>query len=101
MINARAETIATRGAFKHAFKKRRCIIPADGFYEWTKAEGQAKKQPWFIHRPDGEPMAFAGLWEVWRTGGQRGRAAVLHDHHRRAQREDGRDPRPDAGDAAP
>jgi putative SOS response-associated peptidase YedK len=69
MINARAETIATSGAFKHAFKKRRCIIPVDGFYEWSKAEGQAKKQPWFIHRPDDEPMAFAGLWEVWRPAG--------------------------------
>jgi len=69
MINARAETIATSGAFKHAFKKRRCIIPADGFYEWTKRAGQQKKQPWFIHRPDDEPIAFAGLWEVWRPEG--------------------------------
>ena len=83
MINARAETVATNGAFKHAFSKRRCIIPVDGFYEWTKREGpaarggapgagaqrQAKKQPWFIHRPDDEPLAFAGLWEVWRPPG--------------------------------
>jgi putative SOS response-associated peptidase YedK len=69
MINARADKVATSGAYKHAFKKRRCIIPVDGFYEWTKREGQTKKQPWFIHRPDDEPLAFAGLWEVWRPEG--------------------------------
>jgi putative SOS response-associated peptidase YedK len=66
MINARSETLASKGAFKPAFKKRRCIVPADGFYEWKKLEGQKKKQPYFIHRPDDEPFAFAGLWEVWR-----------------------------------
>ena len=50
-----------------AFAKRRCIIPADGFYEWKKvARRRRSKQPYFIHRPDGEPFAFAGLWEVWR-----------------------------------
>ena len=66
MINARAETIATSGAFKRPFKQRRCIIPADGFYEWQKRPGQKRKQPYFIHRLDGEPLAFAGLWELWR-----------------------------------
>ena len=66
MINARAETIAEKNAYKHAFKKRRCIIPADGFYEWKKVPGQKAKQPYFIQRADGEPLAFAGLWEVWR-----------------------------------
>lgn len=66
MINARAETLATKGAFKAAFRKRRGIIPADGFYEWHKVPGHKAKQPYFIHRPDGEPYAFAGLWEVWR-----------------------------------
>jgi len=65
MINARSETVAEKSAFRSAFKKKRCIIPADGFYEWTKPEGK-KRQPWFIHRPDGEPYAFAGLWETWR-----------------------------------
>lgn len=69
MINARSETVATSGAFRTAFRKRRCIVPADGFYEWTTRPGQKKKQPWFIHRPDGEPYAFAGLWEVWRPPG--------------------------------
>ena len=66
MINARAETVVEKNAYKHAFKKRRCIIPADGFYEWKKIPGQKAKQPYFIHRTDGEPMAFAGLWEIWR-----------------------------------
>jgi putative SOS response-associated peptidase YedK len=69
MINARAETLAEKNAYKSAFKRRRCLIPADGFYEWRKdpdAPAKAKKQPYFIHRPDGEPYAFAGLWEVWR-----------------------------------
>jgi len=66
MINARAETVAEKNAYKHAFKKRRCIIPADGFYEWKKVPGQKAKQPYFIQRSDGEPLAFAGLWEFWR-----------------------------------
>lgn len=69
MINARAETLGEKSAFKSAFKKRRCLIPADGFYEWRKNATdpkKGKKQPFFIHRPDGEPYAFAGLWEVWR-----------------------------------
>ncbi|MCC6438161.1 MAG: SOS response-associated peptidase [Acidimicrobiales bacterium] len=68
MINARAETVATTNAFRKAFAHRRCIVPADGFYEWTKVPGHKRKQPWYIHRPDGEPYAFAGLWERWRPG---------------------------------
>lgn len=69
MINARAETLAEKNAYKSAFKRRRCLIPADGFYEWRKdpnAPAKAKKQPYFIHSPEGELYAFAGLWEVWR-----------------------------------
>jgi putative SOS response-associated peptidase YedK len=66
MINARAETIATKNAYRRALEKRRCIIPADGFYEWQKVPGQKAKQPMFIHRADGDRFAFAGLWEVWR-----------------------------------
>jgi putative SOS response-associated peptidase YedK len=66
MINARAETLAGKGAFKAAFQRRRCIVPADGFYEWKKVPGQKQKQPFFVHRPDDEPFAFAGLYEVWR-----------------------------------
>jgi len=67
MINARAESIAEKSAYKSAFRKRRCIIPVDGFYEWAVVPGQKKKQPMYIHRPDGELLAFAGLWEVWRS----------------------------------
>lgn len=66
MINARAESLADKSAYRRAFQKRRCIIPADGFFEWKKVSGQKAKQPMFIQRNDGEPMAFAGLWEVWR-----------------------------------
>lgn len=69
MINARAESLAEKNAYKAAFRRRRCLIPADGFYEWQKradAPAKAKKQPFYIHRVDGEPIAFAGLWEVWK-----------------------------------
>ncbi|MGY4689366.1 SOS response-associated peptidase [Salibacterium sp. K-3] len=64
MINARAETVAEKGSFKHAFKKRRCIIPADSFYEWQKVDG--KKQPYRIHLKNQELFGFAGLWEKWK-----------------------------------
>jgi len=63
MINARAETIAEKPSFKNAFKKRRCLIIADGFYEWKGPKGQ--KQPIFITLADKKPFAFAGLWETW------------------------------------
>jgi len=66
MINARSETAATKNAFRRPLRKRRCIIPADGFFEWQKVEGHNKKQPIFITRTDGDPFAFAGLYEVWR-----------------------------------
>jgi putative SOS response-associated peptidase YedK len=49
-----------------SLKKKRCIIPVDGFYEWKATPGEKRKQPYFIHRLDGEPLAFAGLWETWR-----------------------------------
>ena len=69
LINARAEGIAAKPAYRRAFEKRRCLIPADGFYEWRVVPGPTKKkqkQPYFIARQDREPMAFAGLYEVWR-----------------------------------
>ena len=64
MINARCETVATKPAFRAAFKKRRCLVPADGFFEWQKVG--AAKQPYNIGLKDHEPFAFAGLWEWWR-----------------------------------
>ena len=64
LINARAETLATSPAFRVAFAKRRCVIPADGFYEWRR-EGR-RKQPFLIHTADDRPLAFAGLWAPWR-----------------------------------
>ncbi len=67
MINARAETVAEKPSFRSAFKHRRCLIPADGFYEW-QARGTGPKQPYRIGRPDGAPFAFAGLWEAWHGG---------------------------------
>ena len=63
MINARSETVAEKPSFRNAYKKRRCVILADGFYEWRK-EGDAKT-PYFISLADGSPFAFAGLWENW------------------------------------
>jgi len=70
MINARLETVATKPAFRDAFKKRRCLIPADGFYEWYGAKGQ--KQPVFITLPDKKPFVFAGLWEAWQDKAEPG-----------------------------
>ena len=64
MINARAETVASKPAFRAAFAKRRCLIPADGYYEWQTVE-KAKK-PYYIYRTDGGILAFAGIYELWR-----------------------------------
>ncbi len=65
MINARAETVAEKPAFRRAFAKRRCLLPADGYYEWQSQPGAAK-QPIYISRRDGQSLAFAGLYELWR-----------------------------------
>jgi putative SOS response-associated peptidase YedK len=63
LINARGETAAEKPAFKNALKRRRCLFPADGFYEWRR-DGD-RKQPYFVQRKGGGPIAFAGLWETW------------------------------------
>jgi len=64
MINARAETVAEKPAFRAAFRRRRCLVVADGFYEWQKQNGW--KQPFYIRLQGGKPFAFAGLWEFWK-----------------------------------
>lgn len=64
MINARAETLTSKPAFSEAFERRRCLIPADGFYEWETRDG--RRLPWFVRRTDGDPMVFAGIWSSWR-----------------------------------
>jgi putative SOS response-associated peptidase YedK len=64
MINARAETVATKPAFRAAYKARRCLIPAEGFYEWKR--DVAPRRPHYIHKRDGSPMALAGIWETWK-----------------------------------
>lgn len=72
MINARFETVASKPAFKRACAMRRCLLPADGYYEWYEPEqqppgaGKRRKQPFFIHRVDGGRLAMAGLYEIWR-----------------------------------
>ncbi len=63
MINARAETVATSPAFAPSFARRRCLVPADGWYEWVR-DGK-RKQPYYMTPPDGSPLAFAGIWSVW------------------------------------
>lgn len=81
MINARADGLATKSAFKDSFARKRCIVPADGFYEWRAVPGQKVKQPYLITRADGAPLAFAGLWASWRSpdgdGSQRLRSATI------------------------
>lgn len=68
MINARAETAHQKPSFRTAFRQRRCLVLADGYYEWHKRAGG--KQAWYFHRPDQQPFAFAGLWESWQDAGQ-------------------------------
>jgi len=64
LINARAETLLEKPSFKRAAMRRRCLLPADGFYEWQRTKGDAPK-PYYIHRKDGGLLAFAGIWEHW------------------------------------
>lgn len=65
MINARSETLIEKPSFRNAFRRRRCLILADGFYEWKASEGKKSKTPMYIQFKDGKPFALAGLWEIW------------------------------------
>mgnify|MGYP001190362860 CR=1 FL=1 len=91
MINARAETLLDKPAFKEAVVARRCLVPADGFYEWVAESG--RKIPHWIHSPDREPMGLAGIWERWQPSGAEpvysmaiitvdANEAIQHLHHR-------------------
>jgi putative SOS response-associated peptidase YedK len=62
-INARIETVDTKPAYRSAFRHKRCIVPADGYFEWEQLEGG--KEPWYFQRPDNKPLALAGLWDIW------------------------------------
>lgn len=91
MINARAETVATKPAFRDAFRSRRCLLPADGFYEWKRQGSSRSKQPYYIRLKEDRPFAFAGLWQRWHraetviesctiiTTGANELVAALHD----------------------
>lgn len=74
LINARSETVATKPAFRAAFKQRRCLVPADGFYEWKLVD--RKKQPYLTGVGEGQPIAFAGLWEKWEHDGRAGSTSI-------------------------
>jgi putative SOS response-associated peptidase YedK len=78
LINARAETVTEKPTFRNAMRRRRCLIPADGFYEW-EGDVPGKKKPYFIQRPDHALMAFAGIWEHWQgaDGSELETAAII------------------------
>jgi putative SOS response-associated peptidase YedK len=67
MINARAETVAEKTSFRVPYRRRRCLVLADGFYEWRKEPGRKAKTPMYIQLKSGKPFAFAGLWDLWRS----------------------------------
>ncbi len=75
MINARAETVSEKPSFRSAFKRRRCLIAADGFYEWQKTDNG--KQPFYFRMKDSSPFAFAGLWETWDKEGEEIRSCSI------------------------
>jgi putative SOS response-associated peptidase YedK len=76
LVNARAETLAEKPAFRAACRERRCLIVASGFYEWTKSEDGARL-PWYITRSDDAPIAFAGVWQNWGREGDRMATCVI------------------------
>ncbi len=76
LINARSETVAEKPAFRAAVRERRCLIPATGFYEWTK-DAEGTRLPWYIRRADGEPVVFAGVWQDWARGDEAYRTCAI------------------------
>ena len=96
MFNARAETIQEKPSFKTAFARRRCLIPADGFYEWQKQE-KGPSKPFRFQLKGKQPFAFAGLWELWRSPEGDELKSCTHHHHR-CQRNGGQGAPPHASD---
>jgi putative SOS response-associated peptidase YedK len=76
-FNARAESVATKPMFRAAFRRRRLLVPVDGFYEWAVVPGSRRKQPYYFRRADGDPVVLAGLWEYWSRGGAERRSATV------------------------
>jgi putative SOS response-associated peptidase YedK len=76
-FNARAESVATRPMYRQAFRRRRLLVPVDGFYEWAAVPGSPRKQPYYFERADGEPVVLAGLWEHWERGDDRRLTATV------------------------
>ena len=76
-FNARGETVATKPMYRSAFRKRRLLVPVDGFYEWKTVAGEKRKQPNFFTRADGDTLVLAGLWEYWERNGQELRTATI------------------------
>jgi putative SOS response-associated peptidase YedK len=76
-FNARVESVAEKPMFRQAFRRRRLLVPVDGFYEWAAVPGSARKQPYFFERADGDPVVLAGLWEYWARDDDRRRTATV------------------------
>ena len=96
-INAKAETLLSKPLWRVPFHRRRCLIPADGFYEWKRLD-EKTKQPYAFALRSGEPFAFGGVWDAWERPRDRGLAPELQHHHHRPQRTHRDRPRPNASD---
>lgn len=91
-INAKCETVRDLPSFREAYRRRRCIVPVDGFFEWQAIKGQKAKQPYAIAMKDGAPFGLAGVWENWKDPASGEWGAHLRDHHDGRQRAGRRHP---------
>ena len=97
-INAMAETVATKPYFREGYRKRRCIVPVDGFFEWMAVKGSKTKQPYAIAMRDRSPFGIAGVWENWRDPATARMAPNIRHHHRPGQFPRLTNSRPNASD---
>jgi putative SOS response-associated peptidase YedK len=95
-INAKCETVAKLPMFRDAYRRRRCILPIDGFFEWKAIKGQRAKQPDAIAMKDGTPFGLGGIWENWKEPASGRLDPYVRDHHHRCERAGGGNPRPHA-----